>query len=141
MHPLKALDIARTEDLDLVEISPTAVPPVVKVMDFGKYKYGAAKKERTQRRKSAVSQIKGIRLSPSTDEHDLMTKIKRARGFLQEGSKIKASILFRGRMITHQEFGTRILEKMAEELADIAKVESPPKMEGHQLMVLVLVKK
>jgi translation initiation factor IF-3 len=141
MSPASALDIARSEDLDLVEISPTATPPVVKVMDFGKFKYSVAKKEKQQHRKSATSQVKGIRLSPSTDEHDLMTKVRMARKFLEEGAKIKASIWFRGRMIAHQEFGTRMLQKMADELADVAKVESPPAMEGHRQMIMMLAKK
>ena len=141
MSPSSALDIAINEDLDLVEISPTAKPPVVKIMDFGKYKYSSAKKEKLQRRKSAASQVKGIRLSPSTDEHDLMTKVRRARQFLEEGAKVKASIWFRGRMIARQEFGTRMLERMAKELEDVARVESPPAMEGHRQMIMMLVKK
>jgi len=141
MTPATALDIARSEDLDLVEISPSATPPVVKVMDFGKFKYSVSKKEKHQRRKSATSQVKGIRLSPSIDEHDLMTKVRMARKFLEEGAKIKASIWFRGRMIAHQEFGTKMLMKMAEELTDVAKVESPPAMEGHRQMIMMLVKK
>jgi translation initiation factor IF-3 len=141
MSPSSALEIALSEDLDVVEISPSAKPPVVKIMDFGKYKYSSAKKEKQQRRKSATSQVKGIRLSPSTDEHDLMTKVRRAREFLEEGAKVKASIWFRGRMIAHQEFGTRMLERMAKELEDIAKVESPPAMEGHRQMIMMLVKK
>jgi translation initiation factor IF-3 len=141
MPPARALDIAREEDLDLVEISPTATPPVVKVMDFGKFKYSASKKEKHQRKKSATSQVKGIRLSPSTDEHDLMTKVRRAREFLMEGAKVKVSIWFRGRMIAHQEFGTRMLERMATELADIAKLENPPGMEGNRQMTMMLVKK
>lgn len=141
MSPASAWKLALEEDLDIVEISPTAKPPVVKIMDFGKYKYSASKKEKQQRRKSATSQVKGIRLSPAIDEHDLMTKIRRAREFLEEGAKVKASIWFRGRMIAHQEFGTRMLERMAKELEDIAKVESAPSMEGARQMTMMLVKR
>ena len=137
----QALELARQETLDLVEIAPTATPPVVRIMDFGKYKYELAKKERIARRKQQATVLKGIRLSPSTDEHDLLTKVKMARKFIEEGAKVKVSIIFRGRMITHQEFGVRKLERLALELADVAKVETPSKMEGPRMMTLLLVKK
>ncbi|RPH94511.1 translation initiation factor IF-3 [candidate division KSB1 bacterium] len=137
----QALVLARQEGLDLVEIAPLATPPVVKIMDFGKYKYELAKKERVARRKQQVTVLKGIRLTPSTDEHDLMTKVKMARKFIEEGAKVKASIVFRGRMITHQEFGTRMLDRLATELADVAKLEMPPKMEGPRMMTMILIKK
>lgn len=141
MHPLKALDLARAEDLDLVEIAPTAVPPVVRIMDFGKFKYGVAKKDKSARKKSASSVLKTIRLSPSTDDHDLLTKARMAKRFIEEGSKVKVSIWFRGRMITHKEFGERMLQRLAQEVAEIAKVESPPKMEGHNQMIMMLIRK
>jgi len=141
MPPDKALAMARQEGLDLVEISPSATPPVVKIMDYGKYKYDVARKERVARKKQQATVLKGIRLSPSTDDHDLMTKVRMARKFIEEGAKVKASIMFRGRMITHQEFGTRMLERMATELADIAKMETPPKMEGPRQMTMILIKK
>ena len=141
MPPDKALALAQQEGLDLVEISPTATPPVVKIMDYGKYKYDVARKERVARKKQQATILKGIRLSPSTDDHDLMTKVRMARKFIEEGAKVKASIMFRGRMITHQEFGTRMLERMATELADIAKMETPPKMEGPRQMTMILIKK
>lgn len=141
MPPDKALAMARQEGLDLVEISPTATPPVVKIMDYGKYKYDVARKERVARKKQQATILKGIRLSPATDDHDLMTKVRMARKFIEEGAKVKASIMFRGRMITHQEFGTRMLERMATELADVAKMESPPKMEGPRQMTMILIKK
>lgn len=137
----QALELARQETLDLVEIAPTATPPVVRIMDFGKFKYELAKKERVARRKQQSIILKGIRLSPSTDDHDLMTKVKMARKFIDEGAKVKASIVFRGRMITHQEFGTRMLERLAAEMADVAKVEAPAKMEGPRMMTMILVKK
>jgi len=137
----QALELARQENLDLVEIAPTATPPVVRIMDFGKYKYEQARKERVARRRQQATVLKGIRLSPSINEHDLMTKVKMARRFVEEGAKVKASIIFRGRMITHQEFGTRMLERLVAELADVAKVEAPAKMEGPRMMTIILVKK
>lgn len=137
----EALGLARQAGLDLVEIAPTAKPPVVKIMDYGKYKYDQAKKERVARRKQQATVLKGIRLSPAIDEHDLLTKVKLARKFIEEGAKVKASVLFRGRMITHQEFGTRMLEKVASELGDVAKVEIPPRMEGPRMMTMILVRK
>ena len=141
MAPDKALAMAQQEGLDLVEISPSATPPVVKIMDYGKFKYDVARKERVARKKQQATILKGIRLSPSTDDHDLMTMVRMARKFIEEGAKVKASIMFRGRMITHQEFGTRMLERMASELADVAKVETPPKMEGPRQMTMILIKK
>ncbi len=141
MPPDKALALAQQEGLDLVEISPTATPPVVKIMDYGKYKYDLARKERISRKKQQATVLKGIRLSPSTDDHDLMTKVRMARKFLEEGAKVKATIMFRGRMITHQEFGVRMFERMASELADVAKIEAPPKLEGPRMMTMILVKK
>jgi translation initiation factor IF-3 len=137
----RALDLARQEDLDLVEIAPTANPPVVKIMDYGKYKYELAKKEKMARKKQQATILKGIRLSPAIDDHDLMTKVKMARKFIEEGAKVKASILFRGRMITHQEFGTRMLERMATQMADVAKIEAPPRMEGPRMMTMILIRK
>ena len=137
----EALTAAQERGLDLVEVAPMARPPVVKIMDYGKYKYDVARKERVSRKKQQATVLKGIRLSPSTDEHDLMTKVRMARKFLEEGAKVKASIMFRGRMITHQEFGTRMLERMATELQDIAKMETPPKMEGPRQMTMMLIKK
>jgi translation initiation factor IF-3 len=137
----QALVLARQENLDLVEIAPTATPPVVRIMDFGKFKYELAKKERVARRRQQATVLKGIRLSPSINEHDLMTKVKMTRRFIEEGAKVKATIIFRGRMITHQEFGTRMLERLAKELADVAKLEAPAKMEGPRMMSMILVKK
>jgi translation initiation factor IF-3 len=137
----QALLAARQAEFDLVEIAPLATPPVVKIMDYGKYKYENARKERLARKKQQNVVMKGIRLTATTDDHDLMTKVRLAREFLGEGAKVKATILFRGRMITHQEFGTKMLARMATELADVAKVEAPAKMEGPRLMVMILTKK
>jgi translation initiation factor IF-3 len=137
----QALRMAKEANLDLVEIAPLATPPVVKITDYGKYKYDIQRKERLARKKQTATVLKGIRLTATTDDHDLMTKVKLARTFVIEGAKVKCSIMFRGRMITHQEFGTRMLERMATELADVAKVESPAKMEGPRMMTMILIKK
>jgi len=110
-------------------------------MDYGKFKYEQAKKERQQRRKQQAATLKGIRLTPSTDDHDLMTKVKMARRFVEEGAKVKVTIVFRGRMITHQEFGVRMMEKITAELQEVAKVEIPAHMEGPRMMTLMLVRK
>ncbi|MCL4304656.1 translation initiation factor IF-3 [bacterium] len=141
MHPSKALELARQEELDLVEIASAATPPVVRIMDFGKYKYSVSKKDKTSRKKSASSTVKTIRLSPATDDHDLLTKARMVKRFVEEGSKVKVIIWFRGRMITHQEFGVRMMQRIAEEVAEVAKPEAPPRMEGHNQLVLMLIRK
>ncbi len=132
--------MARERELDLVEISPTAKPPVCKIMDFGKYQYELSKKERGSKKHSS-SQIKGIRLSPKISDHDFNFKLDAARKFLSQGHKVKVSVIFRGRLITHKEFGEQVLEKFAAELQNVAKIEASPKMEGARNLVLILVKK
>jgi translation initiation factor IF-3 len=127
-------------NLDLVEIAPSAEPPVCKIMDFGKYKYELSKKEKVSRKKQVVIHVKEIRFRPKIETHDYDFKVKHARKFLEEGDKVKASVIFRGREMVHQEFGREVLKKMIEDLQDVAKVELEPKMEGRTL-VTVLVKK
>lgn len=136
----EARRIADTRELDLVLIAPTAKPPVCRVMDFGKYCYELAKKERGSK-KQASSQIKGVRLSPKISEHDFNFKVAAARKFLSQGHKVKVSVIFRGRLITHKEFGEEVIQRVIEALDDIAKVESSPKMEGHRNMVIILTNK
>ena len=109
-------------------------------MDFGKYQYELSKKERSSKKHSA-SQIKGIRLSPKISDHDFNVKLEAARKFLSQGHKIKVSVIFRGRLITHKEFGEQVLEKFALGLQDVSKIESSPKMDGTRTLVLILVKK
>ncbi len=136
----EAQTMAREQELDLVEIAPTAKPPVCKIMDFGKYQYEIAKKERGSK-KHVAGQIKGVRLSPKISDHDFTFKAEAARKFLLQGNKVKVSVIFRGRLITHKEFGEQVLVKFSEVLQDVAKVESSPKMEGARNLVLILVKK
>jgi len=126
--------------LDLVEIVPNAIPPVCKIIDYGKYKYELSKKEKTIKKKQHVIHIKEIRLSPKIEDHDFNFKTKHARKFIEQGNKVKLNILFKGRQITHLEFGKELIEKFVTELEDISKLESPPSFEGRS-MVAVLVKK
>ena len=123
-----------------MEIVPNADPPVCKIIDYGKYKYELSKKEKIQKKKQHVIHVKEIRLSPKIEQHDIEFKIKHARKFLEQGDKVKFNILFKGRQITHKEFGDQLIAKVIEELSDIAKVDSEPQFEGRNL-VTVLIKK
>lgn len=141
LTPKEALEYAHQAELDLVEIAPQAKPPVCRIMDYGKYRYEQSKKEKDARKKQHTVQIKGIRLTPNIDSHDFDFKIEAARKFIESGSKVKVSVLFKGRLITHKEFGERILEQFHERLSDIAKIDSEPKMEGGRNMVAIFAKK
>jgi len=136
----QALEMAEKEGLDLVEVSPTSKPPVCKIMDYGKYKYELSKKEKIVKKRQQIIHVKEIRFRPKIEAHDFDFKVKHARKFLESGDKVKASVLFRGREMTHLEFGRELLKRFEEELADVAKVEKPAQMEGRN-MVLFLIKK
>jgi translation initiation factor IF-3 len=136
--PLEAaLSLARSEGLDLVEISPMAQPPVCKVMDYGKFKYEEKKKASESKRAQVVVQLKEVKLRPKTEEHDYEFKVRNTRRFIEDGNKAKVVIQFRGREITHKEQGTAILNDVANDLKDVAVVEMPPRMEG-RLMFMIL---
>ncbi len=138
----EALEAARQADLDLVEVSPTADPPVVRIMDYGKFLYERAKKEREARKAQKIIEVKEIRLRPKTTEHHRSFKIRDARRWLQEGAKVKVRIRFRGREITYPEIARQELESIAQELSDVAIVEQKPDMEGRtMLMVLAPARK
>lgn len=137
----EALSLAESQHLDLVEVSPTAVPPVCRIMDYGKYKYQQSKKQQEARKKQVQIQLKEIKLRPKTDEHDIQFKIKHARRFIEEGNKAKISVVFRGREITHMEYGQQALERFLKELEDICTVEVRPKMEGRSMFIIVAPKK
>jgi translation initiation factor IF-3 len=128
--------LARAEDagLDLVEIAPTADPPVCRIMDYGKFKYEKSKKAKEAKKKQHVMHLKEIKLHPKTDEHDFNFKIEHARKFLLKGDRVKATVVFRGREITHIDFGREILNRMDEKLADLAQVEIRAKMEGRNMI-------
>ncbi len=133
----EALLLAESTQLDLVEVSPTAVPPVCRIMDFGKFKYQQSKKLQEAKKKQVQVQLKEVKLRPKTDEHDLQFKIKHVRRFLEEGNKAKISVVFRGREITHMELGQAALDKFVNELQDIALIEVRPKMEGRNMYIIV----
>lgn len=137
----EAFALAEEKGLDLVEIVPQAKPPVCKVIDFSKYRYEQLKKEKDARKKQHVVVVKKIRFSSNIDDHDFKTKVDTARRFLEEGNRVKLTLLMRGRMITRREMAEKVLLRAAEELVDIAKTEGPPSMEGATNMSLVLVKK
>lgn len=130
----EAMSIARERQLDLVEISPNAKPPVCKIVDYGKYNYEKQKKEKQAKKQQSVMQVKEIRFNPNTDKHDLDFKAKHLRHFLLEGHKVKVTVIYRGRMITHAEFGEKLMQDVISKLDDIGKLEAPPKMEGKQLI-------
>ena len=132
-----ALAAAEARGLDLVEVSPNSQPPVCRIMDYGKYKYQQSKRAAEAKKKQVRVEIKEVKLRPKTEEHDYQFKVKNARRFLGEGNKVKVTIMFRGREVTHPEFGRRILERVAEELKDIAQVESHPNMAGRFMSMVV----
>ena len=132
-----ALRKAEDFGLDLVEISPTARPPVCRIMDFGKYKYELAKKEHEAKKHQVVIHLKELRLRPATDEHDIQTKIRHARRFLEDGNKVKITVQFRGREMAHQEFGRKLMDRIQEELIAMGSVEQKPKMEGRSLTIIL----
>jgi len=135
--PLRdALAAAQARDLDLVEVAPHADPPVCRMMDYGKYLYQQAKKER-KARKAQRREVKEIRLRPKTGEHDVAFKIRDARRFLKDGCKVKVRVRFRGREITYPEIGREMLNRIAEELEDISEIEQGPRMEGRSMLMIL----
>jgi translation initiation factor IF-3 len=142
VYPLKeALRLAEEQGVDLVEISPNAVPPVCRIIDYKKFLYEKKKKDKEQKAKAKQSEIKEIRFTPNTDEHDLEFKAKHAEKFLQEGNKVKCYVQFKGRAIMFQERGELLLLKFAERLAESGALESMPKMEGRRMLVIFTPKK
>ena len=137
MPPPQALAIAKQKGLDLVEISPTAVPPVCRIMDFGKYQYQEQKRAREARKHQKVIEVKEIKFRPKVDEHDYQFKKKHIERFLEEGDKVKATIFFRGREMAHPEIGRRILERLVEELSEVAIAETMPRLEGNQMHTIL----
>ncbi|MDH4045805.1 MAG: translation initiation factor IF-3 [Gemmatimonadota bacterium] len=136
----EAFRLATERELDLVEVAPTARPPVVKVMDWGKYKFEQAKAARAAKKKQHVIQIKEVKYRPGIDDHDFDFKTRHARQFLEEGNKVKLTMMFRGRQVTHPELGRDVLYRVFEEVKDLAKVEAEPRLEGRN-MTMVLAPK
>lgn len=131
----EAMQQAIAADLDLVLLSPSAKPPVARIMDYGKYRYEQQRKEREQRKNQKTQNTKEVRLSPTIEDNDFQTKLRNARKFLEKGDKVKVSIRFRGRAITHKEIGREVLERFAAETTDIAVIEQRPKMDGRSMFL------
>ena len=131
-----ALEAAQARDLDLVEVAPNATPPVCRLMDYGKFLYEQAKKEKKSR-KASKTEVKEIRLRPKTGQHDVAFKVRDARRFLNDGLKVKVRVRFRGREITYPEIGREMLKRIAEELGDVSEVEQRPRMEGRSLLMIL----
>ena len=135
--PLRdALEAAQSRDLDLVEVAPNANPPVCRLMDYGKFLYEQAKKEKKSR-KAQKTEVKEIRLRPKTGQHDVAFKVRDARRFLDSGLKVKVRVRFRGREITYPEIGREMLKRIAEELGDVSEVEQRPRMEGRSMLMIL----
>lgn len=133
----EAMQAARKVGMDLVEISPNAVPPVCKMLDFGKYKFQLQKKEHDMRKKQSVVHVKEVKLRPTIDDHDYQVKLKSIYKFIGNGDKVKVSLRFRGREITHNEIGMELMQRIVTETEEIAKVESPAKMDGRQIIMVI----
>lgn len=136
MSPAEALRLARQRGLDLIEIVPNATPPVCKIMDFGKYKYEQTKKDKLQRKHQHITLLKELRFHPNTDVHDFDFKVRHARRFLEEGHKLKATVVFKGREITYKEHGEDLLRRLTEQLADVAKIDQEAKLEGKHMAMI-----
>ena len=141
MPPPQALILARQKGLDLVEISPTAVPPVCRIMDYGKYQYQEQKRAREAKRHQKVIEVKEIKFRPKVDEHDYQFKKNHIERFIEDGDKVKATIFFRGREMAHPEIGHRILMRLIQDLADVAVAETMPRQEGNQMHTILTGKK
>ncbi|PXV93633.1 translation initiation factor 3 (bIF-3) [Lachnotalea glycerini] len=141
MSAKDALKLAKEAELDLVKIAPTAKPPVCKIIDYGKYRYELARKEKEAKKKQKTIDIKEVRLSPNIDGNDLKTKVNAARKFIEKGDKVKVTLRFRGREMAHMNASRHILDDFAEQLSDIAVVEKPAKLEGRSIMMFLTEKR
>lgn len=133
----QALDMAAEKNLDLVKIAPNAVPPVCKIMDYGKFRFESAKKEKEQRKNQKVVDTKEVRLTPNIDDHDFFTKVNNAKKFLKSGNKVKVTVRFRGREVTHASLGEDILIRFKDEVAEVGIVDKQPKMEGRNMSMFI----
>ena len=137
----EALAAAEDEGLDLVEVAPNSRPPVVRIMDYGKYKYEQARKARQAKKKQHNVQVKEVKFRPGIEDHDFEFKTRHARRFLEEGNKVKVTMMFRGRQVAHPELGREVLDRVAAELDDVGKIESAPNMEGRNMTMILVPKK
>lgn len=136
MSAAEGIRLAHQRGLDLIEIVPNSTPPVCKIMDFGKFKYEQTKKDKMQRKHQHVTQLKELRFHPNTDVHDFEFKTRHAKKFLEEGHKVKATVVFKGREITYKEHGREVLQRLAEQLVELAKVDQEPKLEGRMMVMI-----
>lgn len=141
MDTRDAIRTARSQGLDLVEISPNANPPVCKIIDYGKFQYEAKKRANEAKKKQVTVSVKEIKFRPGTDDHDYDYRVKHAREWLEDGDKVRAAIAFRGREMAHRELGAKILARLIRDLSDMADVEVAPKMEGYQMFTIMTPKK
>jgi translation initiation factor IF-3 len=135
-----ALNLAREYELDLVEVSPKSAPPVCRIMDYGKFKFQQSKKVQEARKKQSYVQIKEVKVRPKTEEHDLQIKIRRIREFLEKGHKVKVSLMFRGREISHPEMAQRVIDRVTEGIQDVGIVEMEPRLEGRFITMMIGVR-
>jgi translation initiation factor IF-3 len=140
MTPGDALRMAQQKELDLVEVAPTAQPPVCRIMDYGKFRYTQKKKAQESRKKSAAVVLKEVKVGSQTSTHDVDFKVGHIRGFLGEGHRVKVSVFFRGRSITHPELGRAMLDRIAEKVSDVASVEQQPRLEGRSMAMMLIAK-
>lgn len=136
----EALSLASSKNLDLVKIAPQAKPPVCRIMDYGKYKYELAKKEKEAKKKQKIITIKEVRLSPNIESHDLQVKANNARKFLQSGDKVKVTLRFRGRELSNTSIGLKVIKEFAQVLADVSTIEKEAKLEGKQMIMILTPK-
>lgn len=141
MRVSDALERAQELGLDLVEIAPQAVPPVCRIMDWGKYRFEMAKKTQAARKKQKQIQVKEIKFRPGTDEHDYQVKMRSLHRFIEEGNKVKVTLRFRGREMAHQELGRDLLKRIEDEVAEVTTVEQFPRVEGRQMVMMLAPKK
>jgi len=137
MKTEEALQLAREKKVDLVNVAPSARPPVCRLMDYGKHKYEQSKRDREARKKQKLTTIKEIKLRPNIDKHDFEVKAKRSQKFLENGDKVKVTVMFRGREITHPEIAQRLCQQLAKDLADYSVVEKPAKQEGRNMIMIL----
>jgi translation initiation factor IF-3 len=137
----EARRLAEEKDVDLVEIAPTASPPVCRLMDYGKFRYQEQKRANEAKARQKIVQVKEVKFRPATDEGDYAIKLRNMRHFLEEGDKVKVTLRFRGREMAHQEFGARLLARVRDDIEEIAQVESMPRMEGRQMVMMVAPRK
>ncbi|HCA17272.1 MAG: translation initiation factor IF-3 [Alcaligenes sp.] len=136
-----ALAMAEQHDVDLVEISPVAVPPVCRLMDYGKFRYQEQKRQQEAKSKQKIIQIKEVKFRPGTDEGDYQVKLRNVKRFIDDGDKVKVTLRFRGREMAHQELGMRVLERVRDEVTEICQVEAMPKLEGRQMVMVLAPRK